>query len=399
MGGDLYSLCTMEVFPSSLFLILMWIAQKTFCKPMNSNGQMNMTNTGVGLHENQIPSGIRNMTAGGGPVGPGGLGGPGVLVGPGGPGGPGGPVGPAGLVGPGGPGEQGGPGGLGGPGGPIGPEGPIGPGGLAGPGGADGPFGPGEAAGPGDYTYDKEEVEVLYEDEPLTKIDDMWLSEDQLPMKMRKKAGAGQEAEMMRGSPGKVNTKYHWPNKILYYHLAGWFTNRQRQQIESTVRRLERKIGSNCVKFRRSNRWNAVQIRREEDCSATVGYLRGRNQRMSLSWHCFNQRTIEHEFLHSLGIHHTQNHWDRNRYVDINCWNIQSDMERNFWRQPKSEADSFGLPYDFDGVMHYPRWAWALNKNYPTIVTKDRQNQNRIGSSNGVSRGDIQLIRRMYGCN
>merc|ERR1712212_257480 len=118
MGGDLYSLCTMEVFPSSLFLILMWIAQKTFCKPMNSNGQMNMTNTGVGLHENQIPSGIRNMTAGGGPVGPGGLGGPGVLVGPGGPSGPGGQ---AGLVGPNGPGEPGGPGVL------------VGPGGLGGP--------------------------------------------------------------------------------------------------------------------------------------------------------------------------------------------------------------------------------------------------------------------------
>ena len=69
---------------------------------------MNMTNTSVGIDENQIPSGIRNLTAGGGPVG---QGGPGVLVGPGGPGGAGGAGGAGGLVGPGGPGGPSGPGG------------------------------------------------------------------------------------------------------------------------------------------------------------------------------------------------------------------------------------------------------------------------------------------------
>ena len=229
----------------------------------------------------------------------------------------------------------------------------------------------------------------------------MWLSEDQLPMKMRKKGGAGEEAEIMRGSPGKVNTRYHWPNKILYYHLADWFATWQRQRIETYLRRLERKIGPNCVKFRRSNRWDAVQIyqRKRDGCSATVGYLRGENQWMNLINGCFDSATIEHEFLHSLGIHHTQNHWNRNRYVDINWWNIQEDMKRNFWLQPKSEADSFGLPYDFDSVMHYHWNAWAKNKNYPTIITKDRRKQYRIGRSNGVSRGDIRLIRKMYGCN
>ena len=81
----------MEAFLSFLVLILMWTAQKTFCKPMNSNGQMNMTNTSVGIDEKQIPSGIRNLTAGGGPVGQGGPGVAGVAGRPGGPGGPGGP--------------------------------------------------------------------------------------------------------------------------------------------------------------------------------------------------------------------------------------------------------------------------------------------------------------------
>ena len=232
----------------------------------------------------------------------------------------------------------------------------------------------------------------------LTKVGDMWLTDDQLPMKMRNKTGA-EEAEIMEGSPGKVDTWYHWPGGILYYHLAAQFTTSERQHIESTIRRLQQKIGSDCIKFRRSNRWDAVQVRQDNGCSATVGYLHGGGrQRMSLSWGCFGSATIEHEFLHSLGIHHTQNHWDRDRYVDIQFQNIRPGMEPNFWKQPRRHADTFGLPYDYSSVMHYGENSWSKN-GQRTIVTKDQRYQNRIGQRQGVSRGDVKLIRKMYRCN
>merc|ERR1711934_250627 len=66
--------------------------------------------------------------------------------------------------------------------------------------------------------------------------------------------------------------------------LTGRFSTWQRQQLKETLRRLERKIGSNCVKFRRRNRKYAVKIRQEgSKCSATVGYVRSRTgQRMNL---------------------------------------------------------------------------------------------------------------------
>merc|ERR1719315_658125 len=130
-----------------------------------------------------------------------------------------------------------------------------------------GPGGPGGPDG-------KEEAETM------TSIDDMWLSEDQLPEEMRKKTG-GEKAGLFRN--GKVDRRYRWPNKILYYRLIGWFSSRQRQRIEQTLWRLEQRIGSNCVKFRKSNRWDAVKIRKGSKCSAAVGYKGSRtNQRMNL---------------------------------------------------------------------------------------------------------------------
>ena len=252
---------------------------------------------------------------------------------------------------------------------------------------ATGPGGPGGPDG-------KEEAEKM----TLTKIDDMWLTEDQLPVGMRRKTG-GKEAGLNRGA-GLVDWRYRWPNGILYYRLTGWFEPWQRQEIEHTLSRLERRIGSNCVKFRMSNRWDAVKIRQGPDCSATVGYLRSRHQQsMSLGRGCWDQGTIMHEFLHSLGIHHTQNRWDRNRYVRINYQNIEPRNRHIFWREDRWIADSFGLRYDFDSIMHYDGFAFAYNKNYRTIITKHWQDQDRIGQNEGLSDGDVELIRRMYQCN
>jgi len=154
---------------------------------------------------------------------------------------------------------------------------------------------------------------------------------------------------------GWVNARYRWPEGILYYSLATRFTTSERQQIESTLRRLQQKIGSNCIKFMSSNRRDAVQVSTYGGCQATVGYMgwAGGRQTMSLAWNCLKSGTIEHEFLHSLGIHHTQNHWDRDSYVDIQFQNIDPDKKRNFQKQLRSFADTFGLPYDYSSVMHY----------------------------------------------
>ena len=121
---------------------------------------------------------------------------------------------------------------------------------------------------------------------------------------------------------------------------------------------------------------------------------------MSLASTCWlNPGTIEHEFLHALGLFHTHNRFDRDNYVQIVWQNVQGGpANKNFWKHSPFESNYFGLPYDYLSVMHY-RETDASKNGGVTILTRDQSYQNYIGKSPGVSRGDVRLIKKMYHCN
>merc|ERR1712098_683973 len=72
--------------------------------------------------------------------------------------------------------------------------------------------------------------------------------------------------------------------------------------------------------------------------------------------------------------------------------------EDNFAKQSNSEVSQFGLPYDFESVMHYGAYFFTKNDKI-TIETLDPSKQDIIGHATGVSKGDIMLVKRMYNCN
>ena len=88
---------------------------------------------------------------------------------------------------------------------------------------------------------------------------------------------------------------------------------------------------------------------------------------LKLSFHYYDS-TIQHEFIHSIGAYHVQSRPDRDDYVKINTWNIKSGKEHNFKKQ--SGALTYDIPYDPLSIMHYEYYAFARNKNYPTIESK-----------------------------
>ena len=116
---------------------------------------------------------------------------------------------------------------------------------------------------------------------------------------------------------------------------------------------------------------------------------------------CYSTGTIEHEFLHALGVWHQQSRSDRNEYVRILRDNIRPGMTHNFDRYTPALINHFDLPYDFESVMHYGGNFFGKRRaNGParTIETLDASKQSVIGQRGGVSELDIKLVKLMYGC-
>jgi len=103
-----------------------------------------------------------------------------------------------------------------------------------------------------------------------------------------------------------------------------------------------------------------------------------------------------HELLHALGFWHEQSRTDRDNYVTINLANVQKGHEGNFNKYPTSYIDMLGQPYDFDSVMHYGAYAFAINRSVKTITP--RQRSASIGQRTHLSDIDIKEIQLLYGC-
>ena len=94
-----------------------------------------------------------------------------------------------------------------------------------------------------------------------------------------------------------------------------------------------------------------------------------------------------------LGYMHEQSRNDRDDYVTINWDNIEPGKVGNFWKCTPCQHQN--TTYDYGSVMHYPDWAFAINRSIPTIVTK---NGEHIGQRNGFSENDITRLNTLYPC-
>merc|ERR1712055_552788 len=234
------------------------------------------------------------------------------------------------------------------------------------------------------------------------EVGDMVLTAEQLPQELRLSFGLP-EGSIMESS-GVKNEAYRWPGGILSYELSNAVSSEDKTLIRNTLDQLETKLDS-CIKFREADSGFRVIVNRESGrnpgCWSSVGYNGNGNdgsQDMSLdAGGCMDPGTIEHEFYHAIGVWHTQSRTDRDDHVKINLENIIDGEKHNFVKKSESEVSEFRLPYDFESVMHYSDTAYSKNEK-KTIETIDPSKQDIIGNSDGVSEGDILLVKRMYGC-
>ncbi|GAB0087749.1 Metalloendopeptidase [Sergentomyia squamirostris] len=204
----------------------------------------------------------------------------------------------------------------------------------------------------------------------------------------------------LRKRTGLVNTQYRWPNNTVPYQLSSEFTQSEADFIRTSLNRVEE---VSCLKFisRNSFHNDFISVTRENSgCFSKVGF-QGGVQQLNFAPHklgegCFRNGTIIHEFLHALGFFHMQSAADRDDYVTIVWDNISLDHRKNFKKYNDTVITHFGVDYDYDSVMHYPRNAFSINDK-DTIIPRDPDAE--IGQRVRISSGDIERLNKMYECD
>ncbi|XP_032894457.1 low choriolytic enzyme-like [Amblyraja radiata] len=189
-----------------------------------------------------------------------------------------------------------------------------------------------------------------------------------------------------------------WPrsrdgNVYIPYTLDTYFTKEHQKIIYNAMQEFD---DLTCIKFvYRRHQINYIKIIAGDGCWSNIGY-NGRIQVTSLQrYGCTIRGIIQHELLHTIGFNHEQNRSDRDTYVTILLDKVIEEARYNFI---KLNTNNLGMPYDYNSVMHYGRYAFSKDGQSSTIVPKPDP-QTTIGQRFGMSTLDINKVNKLYHCS
>jgi len=73
--------------------------------------------------------------------------------------------------------------------------------------------------------------------------------------------------------------------------------------------------------------------------------------------------------LHTLGFAHEHKRPDRDEYVTVVFDKIQPGKKGSFEKMSEEYFTTFGLPYDYDSVLHYSRNHFSIDGS-DTLIPK-----------------------------
>ncbi|KAK5977028.1 Zinc metalloproteinase [Trichostrongylus colubriformis] len=156
-----------------------------------------------------------------------------------------------------------------------------------------------------------------------------------------------------------------------------------------------------CVTFRpRTNETQYILYTSENrGCFSTVGRDTSQPaQPVNIGRGCQHFGITTHEIAHALGLFHHQQRYDRDEYITFNEENVQFRYWLNFAKIPSKYLDTYDLPYDVGSVMHYTPTEFSENEYLYALTAKDPNLQGTMGSMDGPSFLDVQIINRHYQC-
>ncbi|WP_144392795.1 M12 family metallopeptidase [Pleionea sediminis] len=200
-----------------------------------------------------------------------------------------------------------------------------------------------------------------------------------------------------KDASGNVSNS-RWPSGVVPFVIeSGAFSTFEQDRIYAAMSTLERTARITFVQ--RTSHRNYIYITDNEDgCFSNVGRKGGR-QNLNLDTGCTGLSTIKHELMHALGMWHEQSRTDRDRYIRIHFDNIERDKRDNFDKRSGTIIKDTSTPYDFNSIMHYHRYAFAIDNSQPTITRLDSTGNETTLPTGGdvLTRIDKQTLRYMYG--
>lgn len=191
-----------------------------------------------------------------------------------------------------------------------------------------------------------------------------------------------------------------WPHGIVPYKINDWRHKIMKWSIKSALNKLSEKTNG-CIRFRKATKTdrNYLNLVYGNGCFSNIGMVGG-PQDLSLGYGCEYHPTIQHEFIHALGMFHEHSRRDRDNHIYIKWKNIETKECYNFEKYGKLPPPS--LPYEIKSIMHLGSMIFSCKLGKSTMMN---HNDEKIGGPlggyfypNSLTDLDVKKIKYLYGC-